>query len=68
MLQGKVMLVTGASRGIGRATALLAAENHAQVIVNYNNSEAAADEVLDLIAAKGLTPSRLRPMYPGKTK
>ena len=53
MLQGKVMLVTGASRGIGRATALLAAENHAQVIVNYNNREAAADEVLDLIAAKG---------------
>ncbi|QYZ79895.1 3-oxoacyl-ACP reductase FabG [Methanofollis formosanus] len=53
MLQGKVMLITGAGRGIGRATALLAAENHAQVIVNYNNSEDAADELLALIAEKG---------------
>ncbi|MEA3457910.1 MAG: SDR family NAD(P)-dependent oxidoreductase, partial [Candidatus Thermoplasmatota archaeon] len=39
MLEGKIVLVTGASRGIGRATALLAAKNHAKVVVNYNKSE-----------------------------
>jgi 3-oxoacyl-[acyl-carrier protein] reductase len=36
MLVVKVVLVTGASRGIGKAVALLAAENHAHVIINYN--------------------------------
>lgn len=60
MLEGKVMLVTGASRGIGRATALLAAENHAHVIVNYNASEDAAFELTDLIVSKGYTATAMR--------
>lgn len=53
MLNNKVMLITGASRGIGRATALLAAANHAKVIVNYNVNESAAGELVDLIKQDG---------------
>jgi len=53
MLSGKVMLITGASRGIGRATALLAAANHATVIVNYRTSDRAAEDLVDLIRKNG---------------
>jgi 3-oxoacyl-[acyl-carrier protein] reductase len=54
MLQGKVMLVTGASRGIGRAIAILAAENGAAVVANYNKSEAEAKELQSQLAQRGL--------------
>jgi len=47
------MLITGASRGIGRATALLAAENHAKVIVNYHVNDSAARELVNLIQQDG---------------
>lgn len=60
MLQDKVILITGASRGIGRATAFLAAENHAQVIVNYNNSEDAANELIDLITENGYSAVKIK--------
>ncbi len=50
----KVAIVTGASRGIGRAIALELGGLGAKVVVNYNRNQAAADEVAQAIrAAKG---------------
>src|SRR5579863_4997553 len=45
-LSGKTALVTGASRGIGRATALALARAGAQVLVHYSSSEKEADAVV----------------------
>ena len=53
LVEDKVILVTGASRGIGRATAKLLAENGARVIVNYNSSEEKAKELVDDLAGSG---------------
>jgi 3-oxoacyl-[acyl-carrier protein] reductase len=44
-LKGKVAVITGASRGIGKATALLFAQAGCNVAVNYSNNEKAASEV-----------------------
>ena len=46
MLNGKVAVVTGASRGIGRQIAISMAKEGAVVIVNYNGSSAKADDVV----------------------
>ena len=52
-LQGKVALVTGAGRGIGKAIALELAGHGATVIVNYNGSKAAAEKVAEEIRSMG---------------
>lgn len=49
----KVALITGASRGIGRACARLFAENGYTVLINYFRSEQAARSLLDELLAKG---------------
>ena len=49
----KTVLITGASRGIGRACALLAAENGWSVGVNYREDAKAADAVVETIAKAG---------------
>ncbi|MGF6571825.1 3-oxoacyl-[acyl-carrier protein] reductase [Paraburkholderia sp. GAS333] len=52
-LAGKTALVTGASRGIGRATALALASAGAQVLVHYSSAEKEADAVVAEIRAAG---------------
>lgn len=52
-LSGRVALVTGSSRGIGRACALRLAEAGADIILNYVTSRSAADEVAESIVAMG---------------
>jgi NAD(P)-dependent dehydrogenase (short-subunit alcohol dehydrogenase family) len=52
-MSAKNLLVTGASRGIGRACALLAAQNGWAVGVNYREHAKAADAVVEAIAKNG---------------
>jgi glucose 1-dehydrogenase len=52
-LAGKVALVTGSSRGIGRAIAVRLAQEGAEVAINYSRDEAAASEVLAEVEATG---------------
>lgn len=52
-LEGKVAVVTGASRGIGRAIALKLADEGAKVVVNYSGSQAKAEEVVATIQENG---------------
>lgn len=53
MLRGKIALVTGASRGIGRQIAISMAREGALVIVNYNGSAARAEETVKEITESG---------------
>ena len=52
-LREKIAVVTGASRGVGRAIALAYAREGANVVVNYASNEAAADQVVREIEALG---------------
>jgi NAD(P)-dependent dehydrogenase (short-subunit alcohol dehydrogenase family) len=64
----KVLLVTGASRGIGAATARLAAQDGWAVAVNYTANSLAADEVVRAIRATAAPPSRCRPTWPTRRR
>ena len=48
-LQGKVVVITGGSKGIGKATALAYAAAGASIVVNYSSDSAAAEEVVSKI-------------------
>ena len=53
LLENKVVLITGASRGIGRATAIEAARQGADVAINTFRDDAVAAEVVAEIEALG---------------
>ena len=52
-LDGKTALITGGSRGIGRAIAERLAADGAAIVINYARSERLAQEVVKAITAKG---------------
>jgi 3-oxoacyl-[acyl-carrier protein] reductase len=53
LLEGKVAIVTGASRGIGRAVAIALAKVGAKIVINYAGNVVAAEEVKTIIQAAG---------------
>lgn len=59
MNQNRVIVVTGASRGIGRAIAVALSEPGVDMIVNYNSSPKAAEETAQAVEARGATPHLL---------
>src|SRR5689334_22541730 len=52
-LEGKVAIVTGSSRGIGRAIALALGQEGAKVVVDYSHSKDEASHVLEELQAEG---------------
>jgi 3-oxoacyl-[acyl-carrier protein] reductase len=53
MLKNKIAIITGASSGIGAATALLFAQNGANVVITYKENENGAKEVAEKIKSLG---------------
>ena len=64
----EVLLVTGGSRGIGAATAVLAAGKGYAVAVNYTRNEAAAQEVVRSIRAAVAAPRPCLATWPTKRR
>lgn len=60
MLQGQTAVVTGASRGIGRAIALELARHGANIVVNYAGSEAKAEEVVKAVQELGVKAVKIQ--------
>ncbi|MBO1005248.1 3-oxoacyl-[acyl-carrier-protein] reductase [Pseudogracilibacillus auburnensis] len=60
MLKGKTALVTGSSRGIGRAIALALAEKGANIAVNYAGNETKAEEVVQELKDLGVEAIKIR--------
>ncbi len=60
MMNDKIVLVTGASRGIGRAIARAAAGEGATVLINYNHSEAEAKGLAEELRSHGLRAETFR--------
>ena len=60
LLKDRVAIVTGGSRGIGRATAIRLAEAGAHVVVNYAHNDAAAAEVASALKDNGVTAVAVR--------
>lgn len=52
MLENKIALITGASRGIGREIAIKFCDQGAEVIINYSGSKEAAEELADFLTGK----------------
>jgi 3-oxoacyl-[acyl-carrier protein] reductase len=52
-LKDKVAIITGSSRGMGRAAAILFAQHGAKVVVNYHGNKEAADQVVQKIEEEG---------------
>lgn len=59
-LKNKVALITGSSRGIGKATALLFAKEGANIVVNYVSSEKEAEDVVDEVKELGVQAIMIR--------
>ncbi|WP_017415117.1 3-oxoacyl-[acyl-carrier-protein] reductase [Clostridium tunisiense] len=60
MLKGKNAIITGASRGIGRAIALAFAQNGANVVINYRGNEELADNLVKEIEAYGVRAIKVK--------
>jgi len=59
-MEGMVALITGASRGIGRAIAIAFAQSGADVVVNFAGNEACADEVVSQVESFGRKALKIR--------
>ncbi len=59
-LSGKIALVTGGSRGIGRAIAVTLAQDGASIAINYASNEQAAEEACEMCRAHGVKATKYR--------
>lgn len=60
MLHGKVALITGSAKGLGRTTAIRLAEQGCDVVVNYVSSREAAEELTDRLKGIGVRATAIR--------